>query len=308
MLPEFPSAARVSEYVCDLERLFSGMPLSSYGPTEPHLWLVSKIPTHTWDDCCSTSERKSRTHTYDDLSDLLIKLALPIWKSSSRHTWVLVPPLPLNVAKEKGLKVQPTPTRVVVELGGNLRAMSEVKPETGAPPLFYCKPVNDDGGPCHALDCDHRSGCVLQVKRQQHTKDGKTVTHHDHFRCTITCGYCGKPCHYEDECRIKKRESDKHKRQEAQRQKLQTPTRTPQNGNKGGKEEGKGGGKVGTPNPQRRSSSPGTSPSPAAADSKKRPQGDNASPEGSKSKKRHLAWMAKSLMAAGVDVKFPAED
>ena len=75
--------------------------------------------------------------------------------------------------------------------GGNLRAMSEVKPETGAPPLFYCKPVKDNGGPCHAPDCDNRSGCLLQLKRQQHTKDWKSVTHQDHFRCTITCGYCG---------------------------------------------------------------------------------------------------------------------
>ena len=76
MLPEFLSAARVSEYVCDLEYQFSRMNLGSYGPTEPHLWLVSKIPTRTWDDCRSTSEWKSRTHTYDDLVDLLIQLAL----------------------------------------------------------------------------------------------------------------------------------------------------------------------------------------------------------------------------------------
>ena len=40
---------------------------------------------------------------------------------------------------------------------------------------------------------------------------------------------------------------------------------------------------------------------------KKRPQRDNASPEGNNSKKRRLAWMAKSLIAAGLDVKFPAE-
>ena len=33
MLPEFPSAARVSEYVCDLEFLFSRMTVSSYGAT-----------------------------------------------------------------------------------------------------------------------------------------------------------------------------------------------------------------------------------------------------------------------------------
>ena len=145
---------------------------------------------------------------------------------------------------------------------------------------------------------------MLQLKRHQLTKDRKTVTHQDHFRCTITCGYCGKRRHYEDECQIKKRESDKHKRQEAERQKAQTPTRTPQNC-KGG---GKGGGKGGTPNPQRGSSAPATSPSPAAADPKKSPQGDNASPEGSKSKKSRLSWMAQSLMAAVVDVKFPAEE
>ena len=64
MLPEFPSAARVSEYVCDLEYLFSRMNAGSFGATEPHLWLISGIPARTWDDCRTTSERKSRTHTH----------------------------------------------------------------------------------------------------------------------------------------------------------------------------------------------------------------------------------------------------
>ena len=41
MLSEFPSAARVSEYVCDLEYLFSRMNVGSYGATEPHLSLMS---------------------------------------------------------------------------------------------------------------------------------------------------------------------------------------------------------------------------------------------------------------------------
>ena len=49
-------------------------------------------------------------------------------------------------------------------------------------------------------------------------------------------------------------------------------------------------------------------PPPAAGDPKKRPQGDNASPEGNNSKKRRLAWVAKSLMAARVDVSFPDEE
>ena len=47
MLPEYSSSAGVSEYVCDLEYLFSQMNIGSYGPTEPHLWLLSKIPTRT---------------------------------------------------------------------------------------------------------------------------------------------------------------------------------------------------------------------------------------------------------------------
>ena len=40
------------------------MNVGSYGATEPHLWLMNKIPQRTWDDCPSTSERKSRTHSY----------------------------------------------------------------------------------------------------------------------------------------------------------------------------------------------------------------------------------------------------
>ena len=49
-------------------------------------------------------------------------------------------------------------------------------------------------------------------------------------------------------------------------------------------------------------------PPPATGDPKKRPQGDNPTPEGNNSKKRRLAWMARSLIPAGVDVKFPDEE
>ena len=52
------------------------MNVGTYGATEPHLWLMSQIPACTWVDCRTTSERKSRTHTYDDPVDLLIELAL----------------------------------------------------------------------------------------------------------------------------------------------------------------------------------------------------------------------------------------
>ena len=126
--------------------------------------------------------------------------------------------------------------------------MNEFKPEAGTPPLFYCKPVNDIA--CHAPDCNLRSGCMLRMKRQQHTKDGKIVTHQDNLRCTITCGCCGKRRHYEDECQIKNCESDKRKRQEADRQKTQTPSRIPQNGDKVVKEEARGVARAEPPTPR----------------------------------------------------------
>ena len=47
-----------------------------YGPLELHLWLVGRIPPKTWENCAETSERKSLTHSCDDLVDLLIELAM----------------------------------------------------------------------------------------------------------------------------------------------------------------------------------------------------------------------------------------
>ena len=46
-LPEFPTGARISEFVPQLEELMGRMNPSSYGPTEPHMWLVGKIPPRT---------------------------------------------------------------------------------------------------------------------------------------------------------------------------------------------------------------------------------------------------------------------
>ena len=243
---------RLSEYVCDLEYLFSRMNVGSYGPTERHLWLVGKIPTHTWEHCRSTSERKRRTYTYDDLADLLIELALERQNDShmakflKRHLGKGASPNP-DLGESGGSKTPTKANKGGGKGGGNLRAMNEVKPKAGVPPLFYSKPVNDKGGPCDAPDCDHCTDCVLQQKRQQHAKDGKTVNHQDHFKCTITCGLCGKCRHYEDGYHIKTSESDKLKRQEAERQKTQTRSKTPKNGDKGGKRGGKSGGKDGTP-------------------------------------------------------------
>ena len=67
-LPEFPTAARILEYVAQLEELLGRMKATSYGPTQPHLWLAGKIPQKTWE--------KARMHSYDDLVELLIELAI----------------------------------------------------------------------------------------------------------------------------------------------------------------------------------------------------------------------------------------
>ena len=63
ILPEFPTTARISEFVAQLEELMGRMNPTSYGPTEPRLWLVGKIPPKAWENCRETSERKSRTHS-----------------------------------------------------------------------------------------------------------------------------------------------------------------------------------------------------------------------------------------------------
>ena len=141
MLPEFPSAARVSEYVCNLEYLFSRMNVGSYGATQPHLWLMNKIPQRTWDDCRSTSERKSRTHSYDELVDLLFELPLErendshMEKFLKKHLGRGGNPTPER-GEGKGPK-NPTNTNQGGGKGrGNLRAMNEVKPDAGTTLLF----------------------------------------------------------------------------------------------------------------------------------------------------------------------------
>ena len=50
-LTEFPTAARMSQFLAQLEELMGRMNPSSYGPTEPHLWPLGKIQMRTWDDC-----------------------------------------------------------------------------------------------------------------------------------------------------------------------------------------------------------------------------------------------------------------
>ena len=86
-LPEFPTAARISEFVPQLEELMGRMNPTSYGPREPHLWLVGKIHPKTWENC-REPERKSPTHSNDELVDLLIELAMEREKDSHMEKYL----------------------------------------------------------------------------------------------------------------------------------------------------------------------------------------------------------------------------
>ena len=134
---------------------------------------MRKIPQRAWDDCRATSERKIRTHSYDELVDLLIKLALErendshMEKFLKKHLGRGGTPTPER-GKGKGPKSPTNANQGGGKGRGNLRAMNEGKPDAGTPPLFYCKPVNDKGGPCQHPPETPRMGIkvVKEVARQ----------------------------------------------------------------------------------------------------------------------------------------------
>ena len=94
--------------------------------------------------------------------------------------------------------------------------------------LFWCDARDKHGHLQHAPDCDQRDCFVVQGKKQE-TNTGSKPKMPDHYRCTITCAFCGKRKHYEDECYHKQRLSAKLKGEDA--------------GKGSGKGSGKGGGK-----------------------------------------------------------------
>ena len=106
--------------------------------------------------------------------------------------------------------------------------------------LFWCDARDERGHPQHAPDCEQRDCFVVQGKKQE-TNTGAKAKMPDHCRCTITCAFCGKRKHYEDECYHKQRLSAKLKGED--------PGKGPgkgggkSNGNDSGKGKSKGPGK-----------------------------------------------------------------
>ena len=76
--------------------------------------------------------------------------------------------------------------------------------------LFWCDARDEQGSLVHAQDCDQHECSVVKRKKQETNTGGKGRMP-DHYRCTITCAFCGERKHYEDECYHKQRLSVKLK-------------------------------------------------------------------------------------------------
>ena len=104
----------------------------------------------------------------------------------------------------------------------NIRIMSNVQD------LLWCDARDEQGSLLHAPDWDQHDCFVVQGTKQE-TKAKLP----DHYRCTITCAFCGKRKHYEDECYHKQRLSAQ----------LQTENASGKGGGKGNTNKDNGQGK-----------------------------------------------------------------
>ena len=160
---------------------------------------MAKLPPELWDGCRATAERKARDLNYQDLSVLLLELALE--KESDQHLNACPPGGGGSGSPGRGYQGHRTEQGTTPK---NARIMSNVQD------LFWCDARDEQGSLLQAPDCDQQDCFVVQGKKQE-TKAGGKAKLPDHYRCTITCAFCGKRKHYEDEFYHKQRLSAKLK-------------------------------------------------------------------------------------------------
>ena len=188
VLPNNPKPARISELLADLDHWVGRLTPGSYGSDELLFWLVAKLPRELWDECWSTAEHKARALNYEDLSVLLLELALE--KESNQHLSAYRPGGGGSGSHGRGYQGHRTRQGTTLK---NARIMSNVQD------LFWCDARDEQGSLLHAPDCDQHDSFVVQGKKQETNTGGKAKLP-NHHRCTITCALCGKRKHYEDEC------------------------------------------------------------------------------------------------------------
>ena len=166
---------------------------------------------------------------YKDLSVLLLELVLE--KESDQHLNAYRPGGGGSGSHGKGYQGSRPGQRTTPK---HARIMDNVKE------LFWCDARDEHGHLQHAPDCEQRDCFIVQGKKQETNTGGKAKLS-DHYKCTITCAFCGKRKHCEDECYHKQRLSAKLKGED--------PGKGPSkgggkgNGNDSGKSRSKGRGK-----------------------------------------------------------------
>ena len=83
VLPNNPKPARVPELLADLDHWAARLTPGSYSSNDLLNWFVAKLPRELWDQCRSTAEHKARALNYEELSVLLLELALK--KEGDQH-------------------------------------------------------------------------------------------------------------------------------------------------------------------------------------------------------------------------------
>ena len=136
--------------------------------------------------------------------------------------------------------------------------------------LFWCDARDQQGSLLHAPDCDQHD-CFVVRGRKQENNTGGTAKLPDHYRCTITCAFCGKRKQYEDECYHKQRLSAKLKTENASGKGVGKGNANKDNGQgkskgngkgHGGKGKDRGGGRDRKPDEDKNANSSGESPNP----------------------------------------------
>ena len=201
VLPNNPKPGRVSELLADLDHWAGRLTPGSYSSDNVLFWSVAELPRELWDECCSTAERKARSLRYEDLCVLLLKLVLE--KESDQHLNNYRPGGGGSGGHGKGYQGA-RPGQGTTPKHAHARIMENVKA------FFWCDARDEQGHLQRAPDCEQPDCFVVQGKPQEKNTGAKAKLL-DHYRLTITCGFCGKRKHYEDDCYHKQRLSAKLK-------------------------------------------------------------------------------------------------
>ena len=149
--------------------------------TEKPLLLTGKSKKKTWTERRSTVERKTKTHTYQDLADLLEELALE--RISDQHVEG-EREAQLNFLK-RGTENKPQ----------NQESPPEVGQDEEIQDLYWSEGQKGNGGNGKGRRPEKGSG-----RGGARGEQGKWVWQPPQFQTIVWCEYCGKKNHARDEC------------------------------------------------------------------------------------------------------------